>query len=527
MTANQVLDDGELGDYAGVRHRAVVGVRWQMTSRMTMLALQFGIGIALARLLPPEDFGLLALAMIAVGFASLLSGLGLGAALVQRDRLTEAHVRTAFTLSVTVGVLLAASVYAAAPQLAQVLGDSRTEPLLRLLSSVLAIGGLSAVAEALLSRQLAFRQLFLVDAARVLVGGCVAVSLALMGYGVWSLAVAAVAERVVTVAVTYGLAPFPVGMSMSRRALRDLAPFATGISLTGLFNYVALKGDYFVIGRILGAGPLGVYGRAYSLMEMPTIGPISGLTKVMFPAAARLQSSSADFRRAYVGTLSIVHLLTAPLFAFLLVLAPELIQGLYGPSWSGAIVPLQILAVVGLFRASYAGAAAFVRARGWAWRLLACQIGYSICIVGGAWIATPAGIAAVAFAVGCAIVAMWLSVTWLGARAAGVGLGETAVTFGPGLVFGLSVAAAAGVAKLAATSAGAAPLMVLAWAALAAVVAAVAAVRFVPPRLLGHLPQRVRRMIMEASNAGSEERLDARVEFADRASAPDPGGLGR
>ncbi len=375
---------------------------------------------------------------------------------------------------------------------------------MRLLSLVLALGGLSTVTEALLSRRLAFRHLFLVDVTRVLAGGCVAVSLALLGYGVWSLAVAAVAERVIAVAVMYGLAPIRLSLSLNVGALRDLLPFATGMSLTSVFNYVALKGDYFVIGRVLGPGALGVYSRAYSLMEMPTTGLVSGLTSVMFPAAARLQSSDADFRRVYLGTLSGVHLVTAPVFAFVLVLAPELIHGLYGPAWSSAILPLRILSVVGLFRASYAGAAAFVRARGWAWHLLACQMGYSLCVVAGAWLATPAGIAGVAFAVAGAIVIMWLSITYLGARAAGVGFRETAGTFAPGLVLGLPVAGAALMVKLLVVGAAAGPWTALVWASFAAIVAAIAALRLVPPRYAGYLPERVLRMITGARQVRSE-----------------------
>ena len=220
---------------------------------------QFGVGVLLARILTPADFGLAALVYVVLGLAQPLGDLGLGLAVVRRAGLTERHVRTAFTGSVLVGIAVAVLVAVAAPLGAAAMGDARVTPVLRLLSAGIAIRGAAAVADALLRRNLDFRRQFLIETASYLVGyGGVAVTLSLLGYGVWSLVWGGLTQTLVASGLQLAVVRPPVRPLLARRELEDLLGFGLGASVSACINYVALNADYFVIGRLMGAFDLGL-----------------------------------------------------------------------------------------------------------------------------------------------------------------------------------------------------------------------------------------------------------------------------
>jgi O-antigen/teichoic acid export membrane protein len=167
--------------------RAARAAKWRFAGAIVGGASQFAIGILLARLLAPDDFGLVALAFVVLGLAQPFGDLGLGGALIQRASLTDRHVRAAFTLSALFGLGIAALMVAAAPLGAAAMGDPRVTPVLRVLPLGLALQSTALAADALLRRRLAFERLFVIDVGSHVVGyGGVAVALALSGYGVWS-----------------------------------------------------------------------------------------------------------------------------------------------------------------------------------------------------------------------------------------------------------------------------------------------------------------------------------------------------
>ena len=168
---------------------AARAAQWRLASALVGAVARFGIGVILARLLPPVDFGIVALALVVTGFAQPLGDLGIASAVVQRRDLTPRHIRVAFTFSVFTGVLIATTLILAAPLAAVLARDARVVPILRVVSLGFALQGFSVVAAGLLRRRLDFRRLFYIDTLSYILGyGVVAVTLALAGKGVWSLA---------------------------------------------------------------------------------------------------------------------------------------------------------------------------------------------------------------------------------------------------------------------------------------------------------------------------------------------------
>jgi PST family polysaccharide transporter len=476
----------------GLEQQAVRSLGWRYTSIGTSFVIHFGIGVVLARLLPPEDFGLIGLAYIIMGFGNLFVNLGLGPALIQRKELTDRHIRVAFTLSMAMSIVMAGVLHMAAPYCAMLLKDARVAPILEVFSFGFILSGPGIVGNTLLTRQLAFKQLCYVSFLNACLFGPVAIGLALLGFGVWSLVYASLLQKGVDSLASYVFARHTVLPLVARKETKELAGFGAGMSLASICNYFALQGDYFVVGHVLGPGPLGIYTRAYSLMTMPTTQFVQGLGSVLFPVASRIQNESERFQRTYRYTLSVMSFITIPIMVAMVVLAPEIITGIYGPAWTEAIVPLQLLGLFGVFRALYNGSATFVRARGWVYRILLCQVVYGLAVFIGGWVgALSGGIVGVALVVGLSILLMWVLMSYYGNQATGTSLRDLLLTFRPGVIVGCVTLLSCGAIKWGMNTLKLPALSVLVVSLVVGGAISLLAVVMLPQHMLIHLPEQM------------------------------------
>lgn len=415
--------------------RVMSGASWSFMRQGFGVVVQLGVGVVLARLLPPKDFGLLGLALVVIGFGNLFVNLGLGPALVQRKDLTDRHIRTAFTISMIAGGVLAGITYALAPWISEFFKDPRLELVTQALSVNFLLSGIQVTGQALLQRDLDFRRLFWIAVWNQTAHGMTTISLAFAGFGVWSLVLGQILQRMINVAQVYAAVRHSIRPLFGKQEIKDLASFGAGISLARIFNYFARKGDYMIIGRVLGSTALGLYTRAYSLMEMPTSRFVAVLSGVLFPAASKVQDDDERFRHAYLRTITVITFFVLPVVGLIVITAPELVVGVYGDQWTGVVLPLQLLGGFGLFRATYNGASAFLRARGWVYRILGCQIVYGLSLLGGAlYAAKNFGIEGVALAVGLAITLMWAMIMFFSARVTKTTWDDFVATHVPGVL---------------------------------------------------------------------------------------------
>jgi teichuronic acid exporter len=391
--------------------------QWRFAGSAVSAGSQFVIGVLLARLLTPADFGLMALAYVVLGLAQPLGELGMRGAVVQRAGLTDRHIRTAFTFSTLVGLVVAAVLVRAAPLGAAVMRDPNVTPVLRVLSAGLAFRGTAIVADGLLRRQLDFRRQFLIETASYVVGyGGVAVSLALHGDGVWSLVWGSLIQGLLSSGAQLAAVRHPVRPLLAQRELADLLRFGFGAAVSSCANYAALNGDYFVVGRSMGAVHLGLYGRAYGLMNLPHTYAANVMTAVMFPAFAEVQGEPARLRRGYLVLTQLTAMVAAPSMATMAVVAPHFVRGLYGPRWIGVVLPLQILCMAGYFRALYHLGGAVAQSVGRVYGELWRQIIYAGLVIGGAAVGSRYDLPGVAAGVSVAILYMFVATGHLALR---------------------------------------------------------------------------------------------------------------
>ncbi len=421
--------------------RAMRAATWRFATMALSTVIQFAVGIVLARLLPPSDFGLIALAFLLAGLAILVANLGLPNAVVQRDVLTERHVRTAFTASILLGVCVTVLVWFAAPYSTLIFDEPELPAILKVYSISYVLSGFSNTAGALARRRLDFKTLFYVGIFGYVFGyAAVAIPMAVMGFGVWSFVAGRMGLRLVQGALLMFWIRHPMKPLLARTELRQLFGFGTGNALNELLQYLARSGDTFVVGRwVGGATPLGLYNRAFQQMRMASDSLGQLLVAVLFPTFAKLQSDPQRFGVAYLRSIELATLLTAPLMAGMVVAAPHLMVGLYGPNWVGSVHPFQVLALGGVLSTLYPVSTVAAEALGRVYAVSLRSGIFAVAVVVLGILAIPWGITGVSAAVVAAYAIVYFMTSSLALRAARISRREFLRSHVPGTAVAITV----------------------------------------------------------------------------------------
>ena len=370
-------------------------------------ALKVLVLVLLTRLLSPADFGIVGAALIVIGFSLAFSQLGMGPALIQRPALEDRHISTAFYASTGFGILVAVLVWILAPNIAAFFHMTQLVPVVRALSVLFPIAGVSSVAENLTQRDMRFRLLANTDVFAYSIGyGLVGVVLAIAGFGAWALVGGQIAQALLRSVVLMRAAPPKLHPRPSWACFRDLMGFGMGLSAARLGVILANQADNLVVGRWLGAVALGLYSRAYQLMSVPTslLGDV--FDKVLFPTMSRVQEDARRLTTAYLQGTAVVALVTLPAGVVAAVVAPELVALAFGSKWEPLVPPFQILSLGMMFRTSYRMSDSLSRATGKVYRRAWRQALYAVLVFVGAWIGQRDGITGVALGV---LVALFLN----------------------------------------------------------------------------------------------------------------------
>ena len=459
---------------------------WTFSGTGVQVAVQLLAIMALGRLLTPAEFGLMGAATVVIACSQIVSQIGVGPAIIQRKVLEPVHLRVAVTLSFALGSLLGALVWLGAPDIAAFYRMPELVPILRVVAFLFPLDGLNTVAKALLTRELRFRQYVALDAGSYIVGyAAVGVLLAWLGFGVWSLVAAQLAQVTLRTIVMYLAARHPLRPSVDFRAGRDLLSFGFGHSMAQIGQLLSQQGDNLVVGRWLGAAALGIYGRAYNLMVMPATAFGRIVNRVLFPVMAQVQDERDRLANAYERSLAVVALLSLPLSAFLWAVAPELIPILLGPAWGAVVLPFRLFSISLLFRMSSKISDACTKAAGEVYKRALIQFAYAGMVVVGAIVGQRWGVGGVAVCVSIAMGINWLNMAQLGRRVTGLDWGRFARAHLPAALLAAVIAAAALLAAGASRAAHLGPIPLLVAAGGVALAAAAAAVRLAPGLFLG------------------------------------------
>ncbi|MBN1268843.1 MAG: MOP flippase family protein [Kiritimatiellae bacterium] len=336
-----------------LKAQAAAGVKWKGLATVSNVLLHLAIMAILARLLAPGDFGLRGMALVVIGFAKAFADAGISNAIIHRQDATRRQLSSLYWLNLAAGFAVFVLVWLSAPLVVGFYQEPRLFPVVRWSAVVFLVQPIGQQFAVLLRRELQFRILAIVDMLGVFCGGVLTIVLAVAGLGVMSLVWGGLLGTVIHIAMIVGVAArrrWLPELHFSRSDLRGFVSFGVFQMSERCLNFLSANVDYLVIGRFLGAAPLGYYTLAYNLVSVPmrNINPL--LTSVAFPAFARIQHDDARLRRGYARILEYLSTASFPLMGGLLVVAPLLVPVLYGPQWLPAVPVVQVLCLLGALK---------------------------------------------------------------------------------------------------------------------------------------------------------------------------------
>ncbi len=330
---------------AHVADRAAQGNRSTLLSQAVRVGCKVLSVLALARLLTPADHGLYAMGASVFLFLFIFRDFGLGAALVQAPTLNATHLTTLFWANTLLGALFMGVMLGAAPLVMRFYASPAAGPLLAVMSTAFLCIGLGSVPRTLLSRELRFRELNLVETAAAVIGTAAMITAAAAGAGAYAFVIyLLVSETLITVFAWRVCGWRPQGHP-DWRSLGAIARTGQDLTRFQALNYVLTQIDLFAVGHLLGAQVLGLYSRAGQLLALTNLHVAGPLTQVALSTLSRLGNNAAEFRRqARAGTTMIAHLVLPPL-SVCFALPDEVVRLALGSQWPQAAPILRWLAV--------------------------------------------------------------------------------------------------------------------------------------------------------------------------------------
>lgn len=331
--------------------KAKTSILYAVAAKMASSLGQLISTVFLARLLTPEDFGIVTTCMLVIGFATKFGGFGFHQGLIQRKAaISNRHVNTLFTIDLTFKSLLWLAIFFAAPYLAVYFNEPVLASVLPILSIYILLECFSTTPLTVLKRDVDFKSASINETVEMAVTLCSSIVLAFSGFGLWSL----VYSKLIGISVAGILAIQKTGwwprLWFDRQSARELFHFGVMIFVRNLFRYGADNVDYFFVSKYIGSQALGLYEKAFVLMRMPQKRITRAVNRVLFSAFSRIQDEPERIRKIFRKVVLAVTLPAYPLMLGMAVLAHPFIAVVLGEKWLGAAVPLQIMCVAGMLR---------------------------------------------------------------------------------------------------------------------------------------------------------------------------------
>ncbi len=337
---------------SSLREKIVSGVLWNTVQMVINRSFSFVIKLVLARLLFPEQFGLVGMAAVFTSFVQVFNDLGIGAALVQRkdENLREAHFHTSFWAGVfwSIGLYLIIA-FGVAP-LAAIFYK---EPMLRSIIPVLSIGVLSSpvnlVHNAQLTKAMDFKKLAFINNTSSIFSGILSLILAYLGAGVWSLVFNSVATILIAMPLYFKATGWVPKLIWEKQAFLDIFGFGIYTTGTNFFNNLINKLDYLLIGKLVSASALGAYTLAFVLTDIFRKELMNVMNQVMYPVYGKIQDDKKSIKNYYVNIVKYNSLVIYPIMMVFIILGGPIILNFFGDKWVDSIIPLKLLAGSVLF----------------------------------------------------------------------------------------------------------------------------------------------------------------------------------
>lgn len=331
-----------------LNRKMVKGLSWSMVETMSNYIVKLVVGIILARLLMPEDFGLLAIMMIFVSLSDILVNSGFGNAYIQKKDATETDANTVFYVNLAISLLLYVLLFVSSPLIGFFFGSKQLPSLIRVMSLGIIISSFNVIQNAIIKRDLNFKKRALLTLVSSLISGLLGISLAYSGFGVWSLVFQQISNRLIMAILLSHCSNWHPSRRFSKESAKEFFAFGSWIVLTNLLCSAFNNFYKFVFGRWCATSDLGYYERANQFQHMVAETFTWMFATVAFPVFSKIQNDKQQLQETTRNFVKCSSLVVYPLLICLLIVARPMTQFLLTEKWLPLVPYLQLLCIVGL-----------------------------------------------------------------------------------------------------------------------------------------------------------------------------------
>ncbi|NPE50631.1 MOP flippase family protein [Dickeya dadantii] len=327
--------------------------KWVALSQGFKVAVQLLNIVVLARLIPPGEYGLMAMAIVVTNFAALVRDLGTSAAIIQRQDLEEKTINAIFWLNVAMGMAIAVIIIISSPVISYLFHESRLIFVLCLLSISFPLASTSSAHLALLEKRSRFREIAFIEISSSATAVTIAIILAYMNWGVYSLVMQAIIMALMSTIQLWLKSNWrpKTNKLFDWQEIKSLLGFSGNLTLFNFINYFSRNADSMIIGHYLSSAVLGAYSLAYRIMLFPVQNMTFVASRALFPIFSEYQEDNNRLKESYYKTLQLILLIALPLMAGLAVLSVPFVELVFGEKWHLTASILTWLAPTGIIQA--------------------------------------------------------------------------------------------------------------------------------------------------------------------------------
>ena len=332
-----------------LKQKATIGILWSFVDQFATQGISFLIGIILARILFPSDYGLIGMLSIFMAIAQTFINSGFGSALVQKADRTETDFSTVFYFNLGIGLLFYFLLFITAPLIANFYKVPILEPITKVFSLNFIFNALSIIPRTKLLINVDFKTQTKISIISIVVSGSVGVILALTGFGVWALVFQSLAGSICQTALFWLLTRWSPLFVFSKESFRGLFGYGSKLLASGLLNTIYNNIYMIVIGKAFSASDLGYYSRAQQMQSLPVENITGAIQRVTFPIFCSIQDDDTRLIAAYRKLIRVASFVIFPIMFFLVSIAKPLIVILITEKWLPAVDLFRILCFVGIW----------------------------------------------------------------------------------------------------------------------------------------------------------------------------------
>lgn len=331
-----------------LRKKSIQGVLWVFLQQFSNQAVTFVISIFLARILLPEDFGLIGMITVFMALSQVLLNAGLTQSLIRQAKPLQIDYSTVFYFNVTASIILYFIIFLCAGFIADFYSQPVLKNIVRVYSLTIIINAFGAVQFTKLTKEMNFKTQMTVTVPSLIISGITGVVLAYLDYGVWSLVYMAVIQSFLSTIQVWFRSGWIPSLEFSKKRFKYHFNFSYKLGLSGVINSVYSNIYQVVIGKYFAPALVGFYTRAVTMKNLPVTNIANSLNKVTYPMFAEIQNDNIRLKKVYKMIMQSVIFVLAPVMVYLMVVAEPLFRFLFTEKWLPAVPYFQILCISGI-----------------------------------------------------------------------------------------------------------------------------------------------------------------------------------